>query len=150
MTDPSPFSALAAVAFPYLELAGLMVGVNLYLLHLLVPRPSHRPALDTMVLVVGLLVVSLGLWAAIGFAFVDPGDASTVAIFLAANSMMAVAGAWLVAVFLRAEERPIPARGWAWPAGVAGLLVGAEATMGCSFVLGLSCPPSYLAARAAG
>jgi hypothetical protein len=139
----TPLPSLENLLFPYVEVAAFMVGTNLYLLRRIFPRPVPSPTLATVVLVVGLFVVGLGFWAAVIYAVFDPGDASTVAVFLAANSMMAVAGAWLIAVFLRAEEHRVSRTGWLWPGTIALLLVGNELLMGSAFVLAIGGPGRY-------
>ncbi|MCI4363497.1 MAG: hypothetical protein L3K13_04245 [Thermoplasmata archaeon] len=140
---PASFPSLENLLFPYVEVAAFMVGTNLYLLRRIFPRPLSSPTLATVVLVVGLFVVGLGFWAAVIYSVFVPGDASTVAVFLAANSMMAVAGAWLIAVFLRAEERTVSATGWLWPGTLALLLVGNELLMGSAFVVAIGGPAGY-------
>jgi hypothetical protein len=139
----APFPPLEDLLFPYVEVAAFMVGINLYLLRRIFPRPVPAPTLDTVVIVVGLFVVGLGFWGAVIYSVFDPGDASTVAIFLAANSMMAVAGAWLIAVFLRAEEHTVSPTGWLWPSTIALLVVGNELLMGSAFVLAIGGPAGY-------
>jgi hypothetical protein len=140
---PAPLPSFENLLFPYVELAAFMVGINLYLLRRIFPRPVPAPTLDTVVIVVGLFVVGLSFWGAVIYAVFDPGDASTVAVFLAANSMMAVAGAWLIAVFLRAEEHKVSPTGWLWPSTLALLLVGNELLMGSAFVLAIGGPAGY-------
>ncbi|MCI4345890.1 MAG: hypothetical protein L3K07_03960 [Thermoplasmata archaeon] len=139
----APLPSLENLLFPYIEVAAFMVGTNLYLLRRIFPRPVPSPTLATVVLVVGLFVVGLGFWGAVIYSVFDPGDASTVAVFLAANSMMAVAGAWLIAVFLRAEEHRVSPTGWLWPGTIALLLVGNELLMGSAFVLAIGGPAQY-------
>jgi hypothetical protein len=140
---PAPLPSLENLLFPYVELAAFMVGINLYLLRRIFPRPVPAPTLDTVVIVVGLFVVGLGFWGAVIYSVFDPGDASTIAVFLAANSMMAVAGAWLIAVFLRAEEHKVSSTGWPWPSTLALLVVGNELLMGSAFVLAIGGPAGY-------
>ncbi|MCI4341290.1 MAG: hypothetical protein L3K11_02795 [Thermoplasmata archaeon] len=148
MTGALP--SLENLLFPYLEVAGFMVGINVYLLTRLFPRPIPAPTMAAVVLVVGLFVVGLSFWAAVIYSVVDPGDASTVAVFLAVNSMMAVAGCWLLAVFWRAEERHVSGSGWGWPLLLALLLVGNELLMGAAFAMTLNGPGPYLAPGVSG
>ncbi|HTT44643.1 MAG TPA: hypothetical protein VMH38_01325 [Thermoplasmata archaeon] len=148
--DPAPLPSLATVAFPYVELAALMVAANVYILVLLFPRPRPSPTLATIVLVVGLLVAALGLWGAAIYAVLSPSDAATIAVFLAANSMMSVAGAWLIALFYRAEEHRVAPRSWTWPGLLALLFLGNELLMGVAFVLAIDGSSGYVAAGTAG
>lgn len=129
---------------PFVILAAAMVGANLYLLTQALPRRGPTPHFGTVVLVVGLLVMSAVLWLAVIDAIVDPGDASTVAVFIAGNSMMGVFGAWIIAVFYRAEEHRLPTVGWGWPAVFALLVVGSELLMGTAFVLAIAGPQGYV------
>jgi|GEM_PF-3036431 len=116
-------------------IAAVMVGVNLYFLLRLLPRRGGPPDLASVILVVGLFVGSLGLWGAVIYAAQSPGTASFTAVLIAGNSMMAVAGAWLIALFLRAEERHLTPHRWTWPVLLAALLLGNELLMGVAFVL---------------
>jgi hypothetical protein len=146
----SGLPSLTQLVFPYVEVAAFMVGINLYLLTRLFPRPIPSPTLAAVVLVVGLLTVGLGFWGAVIYAVLDPGDASTVAVFLAVNSMMAVAGCWLLALFFRAEEKHVAGTGWGWPLLLATMFVGNELLMGVAFALALNGPGPYGGPGASG
>jgi hypothetical protein len=129
---------------PFLILAAAMVGANLFLLTRAFPRRGGTPDLGTVVLVVGILLMTSLLWLAVIDAVLDPGDSSTVAVFIAGNSMMGVIGAWFIAVFYRAEEKHLPSRGWAWPSLLALLVIGSEFLMGAAYVLSLSGTGPYV------
>lgn len=136
--------------FPYFLFAAVMIAANLYLLTRAFPRAGGTPHYGTVVLVAGLWIMASALWIAVIDAVVDPGDSSTIAVFIAGNSMMAVFGAWMIAVFYRAEESRLPSHGWLWPSIFAALVVGSELLMGTAFVLALAGPSSYLSTGAAG
>jgi hypothetical protein len=139
----SGLPSLTQLLFPYVEVAAFMVGINLYLLTRLFPKPIPSPTLAAVVLVVGLLTVGLGFWGAVVYSVLDPGDASTVAVFLAVNSMMAVAGCWMLALFFRAEEKHVAGAGWGWPLLLGTMFVGNELLMGVAFALALNGPGPY-------
>lgn len=125
----SPWLAL------YVLVAAFMVVGNLYFFRRWLPRGGGTPNLGVVTLVLGLLVMSFGLWASAVYAVVSPGQASEISLFIAGNSMMAIFGSWLIAVLFRAERKFLPARGWAWPLTFALLVVGDETMMGVAFVL---------------
>ncbi|MCI4330659.1 MAG: hypothetical protein L3K19_02285 [Thermoplasmata archaeon] len=135
---------------PYVLLAAIMVGANLYLLTRTFPRQGGTPHFGTIVLVVGILLMTAVLWLALIDAVLDPGDSSTVAVFVAGNSMMGVFGAWMIAVFYRAEEKRLPPSGWQWPTTFALLVVGSELLMGIAYVLALGGASQYVAGGEAG
>ncbi len=120
---------------PYVLIAFLMVGANAYFIVRLFPRRGGTPNLATIILTFGLLVMSSGLWFSFLYAILSPGDASTVSVFLAGNSMMAVFGAWMIGVMLRAERKHPSPNGWVWPSLFALLIVGNDLLMGTTFVL---------------
>lgn len=126
-------------------LAALMVGANLFVIVRLFPRGGTRPTLATAILLLGILLMSMGLWFAGIYAVLSPGDASTVSVFIAVNSMMAVVGVWAISLLFRAGQKPLPAQGSLWPLGFALLLVGNELLMGLTFVLAVGGPSSYAA-----
>ncbi len=131
----SVFTGFSAALLPYLLVAFLMVGANGYFIVRLFPRSGRTPNLATIILIFGLLVMSTGLWLSFLYAILSPGDTSTVAVFLAANSMMAVFGAWMIGVMLHAEEKHASPNGWLWPLLFASLIVGNDLLMGTAFVL---------------
>jgi hypothetical protein len=130
---------------PYLIAAVAMVAVNLYLLSRLFPRKGPGPHAATGILVIGLMLAGLGLWFAVIYAILSPGDASIVSVFIAGNSMMAVLGAWFIGLVLRAEEKPLPRHGWGWPVLVSLLLIGNELVMSVTFSLATTGPAYYSA-----
>ncbi len=127
-------------------LAALMVGGNVYVVYRLFPRDFSRPTLATAILLLGLLLMSTALWFAGIYAVLSPGQASTVSVFIAVNSMMAVAGLWAISLLFRAGTRHLPTRGFLWPLAFALLLVGNELLMGITFVLAQVGPAPYAAA----
>ncbi|MCI4349626.1 MAG: hypothetical protein L3J93_05370 [Thermoplasmata archaeon] len=127
---------------PFGLLFGLMLLGNSWVLVRLLPRRGGAPTLATATFAVGLLLMAAGLWGALIFAVVDPGDASTVSVFLAVNSMMAVVGLWALSLFWGAEERRLPTKGWLWPLLLSILIVGNEVLMGAAFTLALLGLPS--------
>ena len=131
-------------------LAVLMVGGNLYFIVRLFPRDGSRPTLATAILILGLLLMSTGLWFAGIYAVLSPGDASTVSVFLAVNSMMAVGGLWAISLLYRADSKHLPTRGVLWPLTFALLIVGNELVMGLTFVLAQVGPAPYAAEGWAG
>lgn len=146
----SGLPSLTQLVFPYVEVAAFMVGINLYLLTRLFPRPVPSPSLDAVVLVVGFLIVGLGFWGAVLFAVADPGDAASIGLFLAINAMMAAVGCWMLALFFRAEEKRVTGAGWSWPLVLAGLFVGNELLMGVAYALALNGTGPYSAPGVAG
>ena len=130
-----PLPAASSWLLLYILLAFLMVGGNLYIIHQLFPRRGARPNLATAILLLGLLLMSMGLWFSGIYAVLSPGDASTVSVFIAVNSMMAVAGIWAISLLFRAGIKPLPTQGTLWPLGFALLIVGNELLMGLTFVL---------------
>lgn len=143
-------TAIPASAYPLVGLAAVMVVATIYLVVQLFPRRGGLPHFGTLVLVLGAFVMTTGLWLSLIYAVVDPGDNSETAVFLAINSMMAIVGAWFIAVFLRAEERKIRGTGWTWPAVVGSLVVGNELLMAGTFVLVLNGPGPYVSAGWSG
>ena len=135
---------------PFALVAAFMVAGNLYFLSRLFPRRGGPPTFATAILVIGLLVMSMGLWFALIYAILSPGDASTVSVFIAGNSMMAVFGTWAIGLLFRSEENRIPARGWVWPSVVALLFLGNEILMGAAFVLAQSGAAPYSSLGYAG
>jgi hypothetical protein len=147
MTSPLPPGGPALI--PFVIVAGFMVGANLYFYLRLFPRGPQGPTLASVILVLGLLGMTAGLWFALIYAFVSPGDASIVSVFIAGNSMMAVFGAWAISLFFRSEDRRLlsPSR---WSLAVAVLLVGNELLMGIAFTLAPLAPYPLALAGAAG
>jgi hypothetical protein len=141
---------MSTVLVPEAILFGLMMLGNLYVIGRLFPRSGSGPTLADLTFIVGLLVMALGLWFALIYAVLDPGDASEISVFIALNSMMAVVGCWLLALFLRAERRRPAPNGRRWPLTLAALLVGNELLMGLAFVLIQSGPASFVGAGYAG
>ena len=146
----APLPTIGIGLLPYVMVATFMVIGTLYVLSRLFPRSGASPDLATVILMIGLLLMTTGLWFAEIYAVLDPGDASTVSVFIALNSMMGVVGFWAVGLFLRAEEKHLPPRGWAWPFYIAVLVVGNELLMGIAFVLAQVGPAGYSAAGWAG
>lgn len=137
LPTPSPWLPL------YILLAGLMVGGNLYFIVRLFPRNGTRPTLATAILVLGLLLMSMGLWFSGIYAILSPGDSSIVSVFIAGNSMMAVVGIWAVSLLFRTGEKHLPQRGFVWPLAFALLIGGNELLMGVTFVLAQVGPAAY-------
>ncbi len=129
----------------FLLLAVLMVGGNLYILTALFPRRGARPTLATAILLLGILLMSMALWFSGIYAVLSPGQASTVSVFIALNSMMAVVGLWAMSLLFRAGTKHLPTRGLLWPLGFALLIVGNELLMGLTFVLAQVGPAAYAA-----
>lgn len=131
-------------------LAALMVGGNVFVLYRIFPRGGARPTLATAILLLGLLLMSMSLWFSGIYAVLDPGQASTVSVFIAVNSMMAVAGLWAISLLFRAGTKPLPRGGFRWPLAFALLVVGNELLMGITFVLAQVGPAPYAAAGGPG
>ena len=126
-------------------LAALMVGGNLFVVLRLFPRDGARPTLATAILLLGILLMSTGLWLAGIYAVLSPGQDSSVSVFIAVNSMMAVGGLWAISLVFRAGIKHLPAHGFLWPLAFALLLVGNELLMGLTFVLAQVGPAPYAA-----
>lgn len=122
---------------PYLILFVLMVVGNAYVV-LRLFGPSGPPTLATITFLLGILLMSAGLWGALLYALLSPGDASTTSVFIAMNSMMAVVGCWAISLFFRAEERRAAPGSLLWSGLFTLLVVGTELLMGSVFVLGTS------------
>lgn len=127
-------------------LAALMVGGNIFVLMRLLPRDRSSPTLATVILLLGILLMSMALWFSAIYAVLAPGQASTVSVFIALNSMMAVVGLWAVSLLFRAGIKHLPAHGYLWPLAFAMLVVGNELLMGITFVLAQVGPAPYAAA----
>jgi hypothetical protein len=141
----SPIPDLGPQFVEFAVVASFMVATNLYFLTRLFPRGGGTPTFAQAILVLGLFVMTTGLWFAVIYAILSPGDASTVSVFIAGNSMMAVFGAWLIGLFYGSEERRLPATRWGWPAGLALLLVSNELLMGIAYVLAQTGSAPYAA-----
>jgi hypothetical protein len=131
-------------------LAALMVGGNVFVIIRLLPRDGSRPTLATAILLLGILLMSMSLWFSGIYAVLSPGQASTVSVFIAVNSMMAVVGLWAISLLFRAGTKHLPARGVLWPLAFAMLIVGNELLMGLTFVLALFGPAPFAAAGGPG
>jgi hypothetical protein len=129
----------------YILLAVLMVAGNLYILGALFPHRRARPTLATAILLLGILLMSMSLWFSGIYAVLSPGQASTVSVFIAVNSMMAVGGLWAISLLFRAGTKHLPTTGWLWPLGFALLIVGNELLMGLTFVLAQVGPTPFAA-----
>lgn len=127
----------------FVLLAVLMVAGNAYFIVMLFPRRGTRPTLATAILVLGFLLMSMALWFSGIYAVLSPGQASTVSVFIAVNSMMAVVGLWAISLLFRAGTKTLPARGVVWPLAFALLIVGNELLMGITFVLAQVGPAAY-------
>jgi hypothetical protein len=127
-------------------LAALMVGGNLFVVIRLFPRDGSRPTLATAILLLGILLMSMALWFSGIYAVLSPGTASTVSVFIAVNSMMAVVGLWAISLLFRAGIKHLPTHGVLWPLAFAMLIVGNELLMGLTFVLAQVGPTPYAAA----
>jgi hypothetical protein len=127
-------------------LAALMVGGNVFVIVRLLPRGGSRPTLATAILLLGILLMSMALWFSGIYAVLSPGQASTVSVFIAVNSMMAVVGLWAISLLFRAGIKHLPAGGFLWPLAFAMLIVGNELLMGLTFVLAQVGPAPYAAA----
>jgi hypothetical protein len=134
----------------FVMLAVLMVGGNLFVILRLFPRDGSRPTLATAILLLGILLMSMALWFSGIYAILSPGDASTVSVFIAVNSMMAVVGLWAMSLLFRAGIKHLPAHGILWPLAFALLIVGNELLMGLTFVLAQVGPAPFAAAGWAG
>ena len=130
----------------FVLLAALMVGGNVFVLLRLFPRDGSRPTLATAILLLGLLLMSMALWFSGIYAVLSPGQASTVSVFIAVNSMMAVVGLWAISLLFRAGTKHLPTHGVLWPLAFAMLIVGNELLMGLTFVLAQVGPAPYAAA----
>lgn len=139
LPTPSPWLPL------FVFLAVLMVAGNAYFIVMLFPRSGTRPTLATAILVLGFLLMSMALWFSGIYAVLSPGQASTVSVFIAANSMMGVVGLWAISLLFRAGTKTLPARGVLWPLVFALLIVGNELLMGITFVLAQVGPTAYAA-----
>ncbi|MGC2289506.1 MAG: hypothetical protein WA688_06590 [Thermoplasmata archaeon] len=134
----------------FVMLAVLMVGGNVFVIFRLFPRNGSRPTLATAILLLGILLMSMALWFSGIYAVLSPGEASTVSVFIAVNSMMAVVGLWAMSLLFRAGIKHLPTHGVLWPLGFALLIVGNELLMGLTFVLAQVGPAPYGAAGWAG
>jgi len=132
----NPFAIAPVTLLAYLLLFVPMGLGMAYVLTLFFPRRGGPATVASATVAIGIRLMALGLWSALIFAIVDPGDASVVSVFIALNSMMAIVGCWALSLFLRAEEHRLPKDGVLWPALVAVLVVGNEFLMGVTFVLG--------------
>ena len=148
MTAPWPEFGVGLV--PYGLLFGLMLLGNGYVVIRLFPRAGGRPTLADATILIGILLMAMGLWFALIYAILDPGSASEVSVFIALNSMMGVVGCWAIALFLRAEAKPMAGPRWQWPGVFALLLVSNEFLMGVAFVLGEAGPSQYASEGWAG
>ncbi|MCI4358149.1 MAG: hypothetical protein L3J95_00710 [Thermoplasmata archaeon] len=142
----APWPVLGEGIVPFLLVFGLMLTGNGYVVLRLFPRSGRPATLADATVLIGILLMGMGLWLALIYAVLDPGDASEVSVFIALNSMMAVVGCWAIALFLRAESRSMTGPRWRWPAVFALLLVGNEILMGAAFVLAESGPAAYTTA----
>jgi hypothetical protein len=148
MTAPWPEFGLGLIA--YLLVFGLMLAGNVYVVIRLFPRSGTPATLADATILIGILLMAMGLWFALIYAFLDPGGASEVSVFIALNSMMAVVGCWAIALFLRAETKPLGGPRWQWPAVFTILILGNELLMGSAFVLAQVGPSGYSAIGWAG
>jgi hypothetical protein len=126
-------------------LAALMIGGNLFVVIRLFPRDRSRPTLATAILLLGILLMSMALWFSGIYAVLSPGQASTVSVFIAVNSMMAVVGLWAISLLFRAGIKHLPSRSLLWPLAFALSVVGTSLLMGLTFVLAQVGPAPFAA-----
>ena len=141
----APWPPLGVGIVPYVFLFVLMLVGNAYVVLRLFPKAGGRATLADATILLGILLMAMGLWFSLIYAFLDPGTASEVSVFIALNSMMGVVGCWAIALFLRAGAKPMGGPRWQWPAVFATLIVANEFLMGLAFVLGEAGPASYAA-----
>jgi hypothetical protein len=127
-------------------LAALMVGGNVFVLYRLFPRDKSLPTLATAILLLGILLMSMALWFSGIYAVLSPGQDSTVSVFIAVNSMMAVVGLWAISLLYRAGTKHLPPHSVLWPLAFAMLIVGNELLMGITFLLAQVGPAPFDAA----
>ena len=139
----APWSLPGFELLPMTFVFGLMLLGNVYVVLRLFPKAPRGATLADVTILIGILLMALGLWGALIYAILSPGDASEVSVFIALNSMMAVVGCWAIALFLRAERRALDGGGWRWPAVFGGLLVLNEWLMGVAFVLIEQAPATF-------
>ncbi len=142
----SPWPPVGPLLVPEGLIFALMVAGNTYIVIKLFPRNGSRATLADFTFLLGLLLMALGLWASLVYAAIDPGSASEISVFIALNSMMAVVGCWMLALFLRAEKRFPDPSGWTWPAVFTALFLGNEFLMGGAFLLLQTGPAGFQAA----
>ncbi len=142
----SPWPPVGPALFPEGLVLALMIVGNVYVVARLFPRGSHPLTLADITFLLGLLLMAMGLWFALIYAAIDPSGASEISVFIALNSMMAVVGCWLLALFLRAETMRPAKGGWTWPLIFTALFVGNEFLMGVAFVLFQTGPGYFQAA----
>ena len=135
---------------PYLIVAGFMIFGNLWFIRRLFPKEGGPPNYATVIIVVGLFLMSMALWMAIIGAVESPTAASVTWVFVAGNSAMGVFGVWVIGLFFRAEERRVSTKSWLWPVVFAVLLLGNEILMGTSYVLAESGNLAYSTATTNG
>ncbi|MGA7923324.1 MAG: hypothetical protein WCA77_05045 [Thermoplasmata archaeon] len=140
-----PLPPFNATVLAYAMVAGFMVVANIYVLARAFPRRGDPPTYATVILLLGLLLVACGLWLSVVYAIVSPSASSLTVFFLMTNAMMGVAGAWIMGLFFRAEERIVRRASWAWPLTVAFLVLVNELLMGVAFVLALGQGPTTVA-----
>jgi hypothetical protein len=148
MTAPWPTIGLGLI--PFLLVFGLMLVANVYVILRLLPHRGRPATLADATILIGILLMAVGLWFALIYAILDPGGASEVSVFIALNSMMAVVGCWAIALFLRAETKPLGGPRWQWPVVFATLVIGNELLMGIAFVLAQAGASGYSALGWAG
>ncbi len=148
MTAPWPVIGFGLI--PFALVFGLMLVANVYVFVRLLPHHGRPATLADATILIGILLMALGLWFALIYAILDPGGASEVSVFIALNSMMGVVGCWAIALFLRAETKPLGGPRWQWPSVFAALTIGNELLMGTAFVLAQSGTAGYAALGWAG
>lgn len=133
---PDPVS-LASTYLPYALAAAAMSGVNLYVLHLLLPRGGGLPSLARGVLVGYVLLASSVFWIGLPWALLYPSTFSWIFVIQLMMPPMAAPFLWMIAAFYRAEERSIAPGSWSWATLVAGALLANEFFMAVSFTIAL-------------
>ncbi len=120
---------------PLAALATLMVGFQLGLLYLFVPRTGDptRPRLSRAILVGYLLPASALMWIVLPGAILRPSYATWWAAIQAMMVPMPAPFFWMMSQLAHAEERPIDRAGLIWPLLLAGAVVLNEAVMGYAF-----------------
>jgi hypothetical protein len=143
---------LGESVLPFAVLAAVMVGFQLALVLLFLPRRTDptRPRLSRAILVAYLLPSSALMWLVLPGAVLRPSYDSWWAAIQAMMVPMPAPFLWFMSQVFRAEERPIDRHTALWPALLAGAVIVNEALMGYAFAAlagapGLDDPATALA-----